>query len=470
MLNSQFGVSQKLREKAAGIGSALRLAGLAVVVAVISSCSSVHDIVPDSVSSILPGKVDEKERLTGERRAVLQKSQSLGAEGDVSDVPVNIPAAFVNANWTQPGGRASNAFEHLAMNSRPKRIWNVSAGNGSSSSGRLTASPIVVGDYIFVLDTRATVHAFSTSNGSAIWSMALTPENEEDDEGFGGGLAASDNLLYVATGFGTVSAHDMTTGAKKWTKSLGVPVRSSPTAHNGKVYVTTVNNEVFALNSADGETVWKFRGVSESAGLLGNTSPAVADGFVVVPYTSGDLVTFGELDGAPVWTDSLSKTGRLSSLAQLNDIAGRPVIYDSKVYAVSHGGRFAALSLSSGERLWEKDISGVQTPWVAGNYIFVVNLDNQVMALERNTGKVRWITSLNNVVKSDKSRGQWSGPVLAGGNLWMVSSKGNVVLMSPQDGSTKATFSLGENLFITPIIANKTIYFYTDSANLIAMR
>jgi len=437
---------------------------------IISSCSSVHDLVPETVSNVLPGKANEEEILQGERRSVLKNSsQALGVDIDASASPVIIPQAFVNANWAQPGGRASNSIEHLALNAQPKNLWNINAGSGSSNDGRLTASPIVVGNFIYVLDTRATVHAFSTTNGGALWSVALTPKDEEDDEGFGGGIAAGDDKLFVVTGFGTVAALDLSSGKKIWSKELGVPIRSAPTAKDGRVYATTVNNEVFAFNTADGELAWKFRGVSESAGLLASTSPAVSGGYVVVPYSSGDIVAFREADGTPVWTDSLSKTGSLSSLAQMNDISGRPVIFGGQVYAISHGGRFTALDLKTGKRIWARDISGVQTPWVAGDSIFIVTLENQVMALSRSSGKVRWIISLDDIVKGE-GRMHWSGPVLAGDRLWLVSSTGQAVTLSPQSGKNIGTISIGSSMFIPPVVANNTIYFLTDNANLIAMR
>ncbi len=436
---------------------------------ILSSCSTVNDLVPDAVSDLLPGKA-EKAPLVGERRAVLKNaSNSLGVDAEASTSPFIIPQAYVNTNWAQPGGVPSNAVEHPALGAQPKRLWRTNAGSGSSSSGRLTASPIVVGNFIFVLDTRATVRAFSATNGGALWSVALTPKDEEDDEGFGGGVAAGDGKVFAVTGFGSVVALDMASGKIIWRRELGVPIRSAPTAKSGRVYATTVNNEIFALNASDGETAWKFRGVSESAGLLASTSPAVSGGYVIVPYSSGDIVAFREADGAPVWTDSLTKTGSLSSLAQLNDISGRPVVYDGKVYAISHGGRFSSLDLKTGARVWGRDITGVQTPWVAGGAIFVLSLENKVMALSRNTGKVRWIVSLDDVVKGG-SKLQWSGPVLAGGRLWLVSSKGQALTLSPQSGKSLGSISVGGRMFIAPIVANNTIYFLTDSADLIAMR
>jgi len=418
-----------------------------------AGCSSLGGLFGGDDDTILPG----------ERVAVIPSDQPLTADPDAGQNPVVVPAAYTNTDWSQPGGSPSNALQHLALGGKLSKLWQSSAGTGSSSQGRLTASPIVVGNRVYTLDTEATVHAFDITNGSRLWRAELTPEDEESEEGYGGGLAASNGKIFAAIGFGHVVALDPANGNKLWDKPLGAPVRTAPTAADGRVFITTVNNEVYSLNQQDGEIAWKFQGVAETAALLSSTSPAVSGGMVVVPYTSGELVAFSAGDGNPRWSDSLTKAGALSSLANMNDIAGRPVIEGDTVFAVSHAGRLAAFSLKTGERIWGQDISSTETPWVAGNYLFLVNEQGVLMALSRKDGKIRWVRQLG-------SDAQWSGPVLAGGRLILVSSTGTVASVSPENGTVVDQIKIGDGMMISPVVAGNTIYFYTDDADLIAMR
>ena len=62
-------------------------------------------------------------------------------------------------------------------------------GTGSSSSGRLSAIPLVAGGKVYTLDAGGTVSAFQAASGSRLWSTSVTPKNEKRAEGFGGGLA-----------------------------------------------------------------------------------------------------------------------------------------------------------------------------------------------------------------------------------------------------------------------------------------
>ncbi len=437
-----------------GFGKLARVSALAfAAVLLLSGCSSFNGIFGG----------EESVALDGERKAVLKKKGAISIDLQSNEAPVAVPAAVTNRDWAQPGGSPSNAPQHVALGTSLKRAWRSSAGQGSSSQGRLTASPIAVGNRVFTLDTEATVYAFDASSGKRLWRAELTPEEEEEEEGYGGGVASENGKVFAAIGFGYVVALNPADGKVLWSKSIGVPIRSAPTAAGGRVYVTTVNNEVFALSQTDGEVVWKYAGVAETAGLLSSTSPAVSEGKVVVPYTSGEIVAFDSTEGFPVWSDTLTRAGGLSSLANINDIAGRPVIDRGTVFAISHSGRMLAVSLDSGERVWEQNISGTQTPWAAGNYVFVITQRGVLMALSRKTGGVRWVLELD-------TNNEWSGPVLAGGRLLMVSSSGLFVSASPETGQVIEKIELGEKILISPIVAGSTVYLMTDDADLIAMR
>ena len=151
-------------------------------------------------------------------------------------------------------------------------------GTGSSSSGRLSAVPLVADGKVYTLDAGGTVSAFSASGGGKVWGTSVTPKNEKRAEGFGGGLALDSGRLYVTTGYGTVVGIDPAKGTVLWTQKVGEPVRSSPTAAGGKVYFVSTDSVLHCLDGNDGQELWTARGVPEPATLLSNVSPAVGQG------------------------------------------------------------------------------------------------------------------------------------------------------------------------------------------------
>jgi outer membrane protein assembly factor BamB len=399
--------------------------------------------------------------LAGKRVAILEESSKLQADLAPANQPVTLPPQQANTDWTQPGGNATNAPGHLALGAGLKRAWSADAGDGTSSRGRLTASPITYNGRVYTLDISSRVSAYSMSGGAAAWRVKLAPENEHGYEGFGGGIAADGGRLYVATGFGSVYALDPNTGKQIWQKKIGEPVRASVTAVADRVYVPTTGGRLVALSGVDGNELWQYRGLPEETSISSNPSPAVSGDVVVVPYASGELVALNASSGQPLWVEALSRTRTSSAMGTLNNVA-RPAIADGIVYAVGNSGRIIAVRLQSGERLWSADVSGNQMPWVAGNNLFVVDTGGQLLALDRQSGQVLWTTKL-------KGSNTWSGPVLAGGALWVVSSTGDLVSVDASVGKTIGSTKIGSAAYIAPIVAQGRVFVLADNANLVAL-
>lgn len=404
---------------------------------------------------------DKNTVLPGQRESVLPATPTK-TDALIASEPVVIPVAQSNPNWTQPGGTPSHALHNLTIGPQPVRLFSVHAGEGSDKDGRLVTSPIVAGGRIYVLDTEAVARAFSADSGSLVWSRSLVPEHKDGRGAYGGGLASDGAHIYATTAFGEVIALDGASGTILWRKSIGDPIRAAPTVAGGKILFATVANEVHCLSAADGSELWTSQGVGQQASILASPSAAIDGETVVVPQTSGDVTAFHLSSGQALWTDTISSTDTSSSLANLNDIAARPVIDGGQVFAISHSGGFVSFDLKTGRRQWQRDLAGIHTPWISGEYVFLISGNNHLVAISRKEGGVRWI--------KDLPEGIWAGPVMGNGKLIAVSSEGNLVMISAQTGEVLNTITLGSKFFIDPIIAAGTIYLLADNGNLIALR
>ncbi len=132
----------------------------------------------------------------------------------------------------------------------------------------------------------------------------------------------------------------------------------------------------------------------------------------------------------------------------------------------------AAYELVTGQRIWELNLAGISTPAIAGEWIFTLTDDARLLAIARSTGKVRWLTQLPRWRDEKDKKGPifWSGPVLAGNNLWAVSSEGEVYRISSAEGSASLFTDLDEPVSLAPIVANNTLYILDDSGRITAFR
>jgi outer membrane protein assembly factor BamB len=409
--------------------------------------------------------------LPGDRISILTFDRGVRPDETIADTDVVLPDPYENAIWSQPGGSATHGMYHLALAEEPSLAWKANVGRGSDDDGRILTQPIVVNGVVYTMDSQGLVTAFDATAGKRIWEVDLS-EDQEDEGYFGGGIAYEQGRLFVTTGFAKIFALDAASGEVQWDRRLPGPAHNGPAVQEERVYALSLDNQIQVFGAEDGRLLWNNVGVEEAASVMGAASPAVSEEIVVVPYTTGELLGIRIDNGRVLWAESLAAFTRLDPLADIPQIRGHPVIDRGMVLAISHSGRMLALELQRGLRLWEVEIGGIDTPWVAGDFVYVLSSDSQVVALRRDDGRVRWVTLLPRYEDEEDREGliRWTGPVLAGNRLIVAGSNGLAVSMSPYTGAMLGEIELPDAVAVAPTVADGTLYFLTDNADLLAFR
>jgi outer membrane protein assembly factor BamB len=443
-----------------------------------------------------------KSMLAGDRVPILTSENGVEVEPALAGVAVTLPPATPNDAWGQPGGSASKSMGHLALGTTLSQAWMARVAS-SSKATRLAATPVVAGGKLYVMDTDARITAFDAVTGAKTWSVvfgddgiappvAAEPAPAPDaaapsDDGkkkkkskkknnnnalFGGGVSVDDGILYATNGMGDVGALKIADGSVIWKKHLSAPLRGAPSVALGNIYVMSQDNQLFALRATDGNTEWTEAAAVSVAGVFGVAAPAIGQGTVVSGFSSGDLTAYRYENGRSVWQDTLSRTSINTSVGTLTDIDANPVIDQGRVFAIGLGGRMVSLELVTGQRLWELNVAGLSTPWVAGEWVFVVTDEAKLLCIARATGKIRWVSQLERFRKGKAKNGTvtWTGPVLAGDRLILANSTGEMVTVSPTDGKTQDTTKIGQPVFLQPIVANSVLYIFDNSGRITAFR
>lgn len=406
----------------------------------------------------------------GTRISIMAYDKELTTDPALATAEVKLPPPYVNDSWPEPGGFASHAMYHLAAGTDLKKVWQVSVGAAADSYSQILAPPIVAQGMVFVLDARCHVTAIDAETGKRVWRIDLTPKGERPRVGFGGGIAYDNGSVFAVTGFGRIHALNAATGEERWQRTMPAPFHAAPTADGGRVFAVTQDNELNVLAEDDGRVLWTHQGIIESAGLLGSSSPAVSGETVVVPYSSGELYALRVQNGRVGWSDSLTRIGQVNAMSTINDIAGGPVIDRGHVIAISHSGRLVSIDLGTGARTWTRDASGIQMPWVAGDYIYVVTTEAELLCVSAQTGGIRWLTQLQRFRNMDDKVDPivWTGPVLVGNRLVLASSRGRAISVSPYTGEILGEIKIPGPTFVPPVVAGSKLYILTEDAKLVA--
>jgi len=445
----------------------LRPITLVVAAAALSACSTVSRI-GDAINVFDGNDTPSQTAPEDGRISILAFEQQLTPDPALAARTIVTPPPVTMANWSQPGGTADNSPSNLGGAASLAQAWRANLGQGTNDRVQIAAPPVISEGRLFFLDADHRVHAADANNGDRIWTEELRPSQRRDRVARGGGVAASGGRVFVTTGFGFVVALDAASGEEVWRAEGGAPFHSAPTVAGGRVFAITNDSELIAFDAATGQVAWTHQAIAEPARILSAPSVAVDGETVVAPFASGEVTALVSANGRRLWSDSLSRTGRLTSLSAINDIAGRPAIENGVVYAASHSGVLAAIDLRTGTRVWARAFASTQTPWIAGDVLYAVSVDGELTAFDRSTGNVYWVQQLRRYEDEDDRQGRvaWTGPIMVGSRLILANSLGQVVAVSPTNGQTINTEDVDDPVFIPPVSANSQIYIVNDKARL----
>lgn len=415
---------------------------------------------------------DDKVPLAGERIPVIQFNSSDNIDEGADQIVLELAPPAANTAWPQQGGAATHMPGHVALNNDAlKQVWRSSIGRGSVKSSKLITAPIIANNMVFASDTRGEISAYNFENGKRIWNINVIPNKEQAT--ISPGLTFGNATLFASNGVGSVLAINPENGETIWSRDMGQPVRGAPTYQDGRLYLITLNDETIALDVRNGEQLWRHTGIQESAGLLGTPSPAAEGSVVITAYSSGDVVALRAETGQEAWGDNLTGVAEFQSrtVTQLSGFRGHPVLDQDLVIAGNSATRMVAVHVPSGERVWQREFGIVSTPWVSGNSVFAVTAQNALVALNRDTGLIRWTFALPRFEDSDKDYPIfWNGPILAGGRLLLVGSNGQLLEITPDTGKEIRTTKLAGGVMVAPIVAQNTLLILTDSGDMVAYK
>ncbi|MCK5373894.1 MAG: PQQ-binding-like beta-propeller repeat protein [Alphaproteobacteria bacterium] len=431
----------------------------------LNACSSVSDMFTSA---------DDTPPLEGERISILELQKTLTADVPLEkDIHIVLPQPWKNTSWPQAGGFPNHSMQNLSFSEKmPEKVWSQSIGKGSQGDIPLNTQPVIAENMVFTLDTKAKLSAFNAQTGEKLWSQDVGSKEEKEDV-IAGGVAYAHSTLFVTNGYGEALALSPKDGSILWHKTLPAPSRAAPSILSGRLFISTIDSRLIALNAINGTSLWEYSGVGETAGLLGAASPAVNQNTVIAVFSSGEITALRVENGSVAWSDNLSNVHTLGGgLESLSDITAMPIIDQGKIIAMSYNNKLAAIDERTGTRVWQREIGGTRTPWIVGNMLYVISSENQLISINVLDGSIFWITELASF-EDEKHKDdpvQWSAPIMAGGRLVLVGSHGHMIEVDSHDGEIIRDTKTKISVQISPAIANDMLYILGENGRLTAYR
>jgi quinohemoprotein ethanol dehydrogenase len=207
-----------------------------------------------------------------------------------------------------------------------------------------------------------------------------------------------DGVIYITTGESDVFAVSVETGAILWSYKANIPpasvrpccnwINRGVAINDGKVFVGRLDSEIVALDQRNGKVLWSNKAADPGKGYTITSAPVYYDGLVIVGYAGGERAIRGKIEafsadtGKLVWTfNTIPGPGEFGhdTWPADNDawkFGGAPIWQTPAIDP-----ELGLLYLTTGNAAPDYNGSGR-----AGDNLFTVSF----LALEVKTGKYRW--------------------------------------------------------------------------------
>ncbi|MGP9686040.1 outer membrane protein assembly factor BamB [Halomonas sp. AOP25-F1-15] len=200
---------------------------------------------------------------------------------------------------------------------------------------RGTGTPMVIDPVSFIGLANGRLATLDNRNGQPLWDMQVaTPRGRSEVERLvdlsGQPIITPDGRLFVTSYNGRVVALEATQGDLLWEANLSS--RHTPLLVGNLLYIVTDDSNVVALDADNGQEVWRNEDL-EDRWL---TAPAFAGGRIVVGDFEGYLHLIDAREGDIVGRTRVHKSG----------ISVRPVTEGSTIHVQANNGRLETLEVT----------------------------------------------------------------------------------------------------------------------------
>ncbi|MEC6996881.1 MAG: PQQ-binding-like beta-propeller repeat protein [Pseudomonadota bacterium] len=413
------------------------------------------------------GFEEKKIPLKGKRVSVLKDIEG-DIKNDFSTSKVQLSKLESTDDWKQSYNTASHISINFLYNRGFNNFSKVTSGVGSGKDKDFLSQPIISKNRLIFLDANSNLYVYDILKKKYKWKKSLVVAKDKGHN-LGGGLAADDKFIFVSSPYAEVMCIEIDTGKMLWKKQTITPVRAMPTLLEKKVIFLTLDNRTLLLNKSNGEIIWEHQGIQNSTSIIGQPKIATAGNLVIIPYSNGEVFALNLTNGAEIWRQSTIKLEQSEASNSFSDIDASPIILKNLIIVACTNGKLFAFNKKNGSKVWEQYVNTSQTPAVNGNSIYLVHNNKEVINLDLNNGKIRWIVEIEKYLKNER-KNIWFAPVLINSQLVVVGGGKNMLIFNPYNGELEKKYTLPGVPASPPIIVKQDIFLMFKNASIFSIK
>lgn len=263
-------------------------------------------------------------------------------------------------------------------------------------------------------------------------------------------------LLTFTDGAGYTWRYDVGAEEPTWSHFGGAPITSAPSVSGTRVYVSSVDDVVYALEATTGELIWRYArpqdpSRSSELSLFGSPSPVEAGRLVLAGFSDGALVALDAGDGEVNWERRVGE-GRYP------DLIATPLVVGSDCYVGGYSEPLVSVDLASRNVRWRLDVGSAASPTLVGEVLYHGATDGKLRAIDRQTGATLWTWD-------SETTGALTQPQALDAGLLVSSSDGSMYIVD-SEGSLVWEYDPGfllAGITVAPVIVGRQLVAVTNA-------
>lgn len=400
------------------------------------------------------------------------------ADGKITGWKISIPGnrplaspAIAEGKLFVGGGFGSHEFYAFDANTGA-HLWTYRTGDDGPTAA-------VVEDGRIAFNTESCELEVITTSGKPLWKKWLGDPLMSMPAIAGGMVymaypdSKADHKYYLA-------AFDIKTGNPAWKTPIANEVITAPVIERDRVYASTLDGSMLAVNRSDGSVIWRENKSATSAPAVWKDQVYFSRGEEQKTQSGGKPATQKTelLASKSVASPTIAPADMLETRQKADylDYAKNrqstaqsvSVQMDSSVgFATSKG---AALMAPAQRNLGKATVHGIwahqgSKPFVDQGRLYSAMGDN-ARSVDPVSGKVLWSRKLRSAKSQSDLDALLTPPAIVNGKLFLGAASGEVYALAQQTGEVLWTVNLGEPVSFQPTVANGHVYIATDRGTL----
>ena len=214
------------------------------------------------------------------------------------------------------------------------------------------------------------------------------------------------NFIYISTSNGWIIKVNIEQQKVIWKKQYQSGFTASPSVANDRLFLISTSDEVYAIDTNDGEMLWKNNNEQNNTTSIQVPPVVIYNDSILVGLSSGKMQLLKQDSGSVSWETKVASAKTSGIIVEIADIDFPPIVYGNVVVAGGIRSSVMGFDIKNGQPLW-------QIPTGLNSYMlhnddgfgFFVDSDNNNICFDMRSGGIRWIKKQGGAIKVDKLAG-----------------------------------------------------------------